>query len=87
MKRRIAWWALAGLIVACCWVLYGMALAPHTNLGRSAIVAITAPASLLGRRIPLAYYWAILLNGAIYALCGVAVELIRRLRGPSQTFC
>jgi hypothetical protein len=55
-----------------------MAIAPNTNLGRSLVVAITAPASLLGRRLPLAYYWFILLNGAIYAFAGVVAELLRR---------
>jgi hypothetical protein len=78
MKQRIAWWAFSGLALACFWVLYAMASAPNPNLGRSLVVAITAPASLLGRRIPLAYYWFILLNGAIYALGGVAVELLWR---------
>jgi hypothetical protein len=87
MKRRIAWWAFSGLAVACCLALYGLAAAPDINLGRSLVVAIIAPASLLGRRMPVAWYWAILLNGAVYALCGVAAELVRRrLRGPSQTF-
>ena len=52
--------------------------APNPALGRSAIVAITAPASLIGRKMPLAYYWFILLNAAIYALFGLATELLRR---------
>jgi len=87
MKQRIACWAFCGLAVACCWVLYAMATAPNPSLGRSLVVAITAPASLLGRSLPLAYYWFILLNGAIYALCGVAAELLRRqVRGASATF-
>jgi len=54
-----------------------MATAPNPNLGRSTLVAITAPASLLGRTIPLAYYWFILLNAATYALCGLAGEVLR----------
>ncbi|HJX84076.1 MAG TPA: hypothetical protein VJ723_07025 [Candidatus Angelobacter sp.] len=78
MKRRIGLWALGGFVVACCWVLYGMAAGPNENLGRSTIAAITAPASLFGRSFPIAFYWPILLNAAIYALFGLAVELLRR---------
>jgi len=79
MRRRIALWAVCGLAVACFWFVYGMAAGPTHNLGRSPIVAITAPVALLGRQAPLAYYWAILLNAAAYALLGLAFELIRRL--------
>ena len=78
MARRIGLWALLGLAVAGCWLVYGIATAPNLNLGRSTLVAITAPASLLGRIIPLAYYWFILLNAAAYALCGLATEVSRR---------
>jgi len=50
------------------------------SLGHSSIVAITAPASLLGRAMPLKYYWFILINGAAYALLGLATELFRPAR-------
>jgi hypothetical protein len=78
MKRRIGMWALSGFVVACCWVIFSMVAGPSVNLGRSAIVAVTAPASYLGRSMPLAYYWFILLNAALYALVGLAIELVRR---------
>ena len=78
MKQRIGLWALSGFIVACFWVVYGLATWPNSSLGHSTFVAITAPASLLGREFPLAYYWFILLNGATYALFGVSTELLRR---------
>ncbi len=78
MKRRIGLWALAGFAVACFWVVFGMATWPNYNLGRWTVVAITAPAMLLGRTIALAYYWFILLNAAAYALFGLATELLRR---------
>ena len=78
MKRRIGLWALSGFAVACGWVIYGMATAPSHNLGRWTIVAITAPASLIGRAIPLAYYWVIFFNAAAYALFGLATEPLRR---------
>ena len=77
MKRRIALWALAGLAVATFWMILGLFTWPNYNFGLSTIVAITAPASLLGRAIPLAYYWFILLNAAVYVLAGFAAELLR----------
>jgi len=39
---------------------------------------ITAPASYLGRRAPLAFYWFILLNAAMYAVVGLGTEFLRR---------
>ena len=78
MKRRISLWLLIGVAVACCWVLVGMFAGPSYNLGRSAIVAITAPASLLGRRMPLGVLRFILLNGGLYAIAGFAIELLRK---------
>ena len=55
-----------------------MAAGPTHNLGRWPLVTITAPVALLGRHMPLAFYWAILLNAATYALAGPAIELIRK---------
>ncbi len=83
MKRRLGLWALIGLAVACCWFFISLILPPAYmyNLGHSSIVAITAPASLLGRVMPLAYYWFILLNGVAYLFVGLATEWLR----PSRT--
>lgn len=78
MKRRISLWAITGFAVAYSWFIYSTATAPNPNLARWTIVAVTAPASLIGRAMPLAYYWFILLNAAIYALVGLASELLRR---------
>ncbi|HEY2359521.1 MAG TPA: hypothetical protein VGK36_00285 [Candidatus Angelobacter sp.] len=77
MMRRISLWAITGFAVACCWFIYSTATAPNPNLARWTIVAVTAPASLIGRAMPLAYYWFILLNAAIYALVGLTAELLR----------
>ena len=74
MTRRLGLWALVGLIVACCWVIIGMTVAPHYNLGRSTFVLVTAPASYVGRKIPLAFYWFILLNAVAYVIVGLAAE-------------
>ena len=78
MSRRISVWVLIGIVVACCWVALGLILGPNYNLGRSMLVAITAPASLLGRRMPLGVLWFILLNGVLYAVLGLAIELLRK---------
>ena len=79
MKRRISLWALIGIAVACCWVVVGFLAGPAYNPGRSTIAAMTAPASLLGRRAPLGITWFILLNGALYGTVGLAAELARSL--------
>ena len=78
MKRRIFLWALLGSSVASFWVLYVIATAPNPSLMHSSVLAITAPASLLGRSMPLAYYTFILLNGCFYGLIGLATELLRK---------
>jgi hypothetical protein len=82
MKRRLGLWALMGLVVACCWFLISLMLPPRYmySLGHSTIVAITAPASLLGRVGPQKYYWFILLNGVVYLLFGLTVEAFRPAR-------
>jgi hypothetical protein len=73
MKRRVGLWAVCGFVVACYWVIYGIFTWPN-NLGHSAALAITAPASFVGRAMPLKYYWFILLNAAVYAMFGLATE-------------
>jgi hypothetical protein len=78
MGRNIGIWTLIGFIVACGWVGIGIALGPSYNLGHSTLVSITAPASLLGRRVPLTFYWFILLNAATYAVVGLGTEFLRR---------
>jgi len=80
MLRRVALWGLSGLGVACFWVTLGILAGPSHNIGRWAIAAITAPASLLGRLMPLAGYKFALLNAAIYGVLGLGAELIRRHR-------
>jgi hypothetical protein len=77
MNRRVGLWALIGFSVACSWVVVGLFTWPNFNLGRSPLVAITAPAAFLGSFIPLAFYWFILLNAVIYALFGFATEALR----------
>ena len=78
MSRTVGIWALVGFVVACCWVVIGIALGPGYNLGRSTLLSITAPAALLGRRVPLTYYWFVLLNAGAYAVVGLGAEVLRR---------
>ena len=78
MGRNIGIWALVGFTVACCWVVIGIVAGPSYNLGRSTLVSITAPASFLGRRVAVTFYWFILLNAAIYAVAGLGTEVVRR---------
>lgn len=80
MKYRIRLWALAGIAVACGWVVVGLLAGLDYNPGQSMAAAITAPVSLLGRRMPLGVVWFVLLNGALYALVGAMLESLRRLR-------
>jgi hypothetical protein len=79
MRQTVSMWMLIGLAVACCWAVVGLLIGPTSyNLGHSTVVVITAPASLVGRKMPLGVVWFVLLNGGIYALVGLAIELIRR---------
>jgi hypothetical protein len=74
MKRRIILWVFAGIVVACSWAVVAVLTGPCHNLGRSIFVEITAPASLLGRWMPLGVIWFILLNGGLYGVLGLAIE-------------
>ncbi len=78
MKLRIALWCVIGIVVACSWVIIGMTLAHSYNFGHWAIVAITAPASLLGRSVAMKYQGFIALNGVMYAMAGIVFEFLRR---------
>lgn len=77
MNRRVGPWALIGFFVACIWVAIGLFTWPNFNLGHSPLVAITAPAAFVGSVVPLAFYWFILLNSAIYGVLGLGVEGLR----------
>jgi len=81
MKRRIAIWACAGFLVACCWTAYAFATAPDyetplTASGRviRVIAYLTCPTLLTG----LYFYWALIGNALTYALVGIAIETMRR---------
>ncbi len=83
MCRRIGLWALAGFAVAGFWVIFSLMIPRGVNFGYWTITAITAPASLLRHR-PVTWYEFILLNTAIYAMIGLAVEPVRLLLRSSR---
>ena len=74
MVLRISLWALLGLIVACGWIYYGMAAGADANVGSWTVVAITAPATLIGRMTPLPYSTVAFINAAIYAVVGFLTD-------------
>jgi len=87
MVRRIGLWALGGAAVAFLWFLYFVWLtwgAYHGGRGfefsavTEALVNITAPVRpLFGRHHAITWYWSIVMNAAIYACIGLAVETLR----------
>jgi hypothetical protein len=78
MNRAIGLWILLGIIVACCWVAAAHFF-PNTNLGRSTIATITAPAAYVGRTMPLGVLPFVLLNGALYGIVGLILASVRRV--------
>lgn len=88
MLRRIGIWALCGFAVALIWVLVFYSLGPSAGqyrsqsavlhyLGQSAVLRATAPVALVGRHHAITWYWSTVINAAIYACIGLAVETIR----------
>jgi hypothetical protein len=79
MMRAIVYWALAGFVVAWGWVMFGARPGFHTNFGEWTIVAVTAPASILGHRMPETWYQFILLNAAVYAVVGLGFGAVLKI--------
>jgi len=88
MLRRVGLWAFCGFAVALLWALAFYMLGPSHGeypsqgavlhyLGTSAILRITAPVALLGRYYAITWYCSALINAAIYACVGIAVEVVR----------
>ncbi|HVO63442.1 MAG TPA: hypothetical protein VMT53_21130 [Terriglobales bacterium] len=89
MKRRIAIWAGAGFLVACCWVLYTFAASPEQliiSLREPTVEAIgyvSLPLAFALRRFPLHFWWVPPINAATYAAIGLVMEFLRRKLHPS----
>jgi len=85
MKHRIAMWASAGFVVACCWIVYTFVTPPET-LGVTlrepliqALALTSCPISYAGRYFPLHFWWMPPINAATYALFGLIAEMLRRM--------
>ena len=85
MRIRIAIWAAAGALVVVLWLIYIQATigTPLQNPGGShgvgwALICLTCPIALAGRRYPETFYFVLMVNAATYALVGVVVETTRR---------
>jgi hypothetical protein len=83
MKRRIAIWAIAGFLVACCWALYAFATTPPAMTFGDPIMTLvefTCPvvAASFYFHFGVSLYWSLLANAATYALVGLIVETLRR---------
>ena len=82
MKFRIAIWAAAGALVVLGWTLFISSTSPTTLASQSPVwilVCLTCPI-VLAHHHALSIYWVLLANAATYALVGVIVETIRKLR-------
>lgn len=88
MLRRIGFWALGGCAVALFWALVFYLLGPSNgsypsqeavlqHLSHSLLLRISIPVALLGRHFAITWYWSAVMNAAIYACFGLAVETIR----------
>jgi len=74
MMRRIFLWSVAGLIVACAWIMISIVVGPDYNLVRWTVVEVTAPGWLIGHSMQLNQYWTVLINCAAYAVIGMLLE-------------
>jgi hypothetical protein len=87
MLRRISLWALVGAVVAFLWSLYFTWLTwgayhggPPFEFGAVAqtLANITIPIGpLFGRHHAITWYWSMVMNAAMYAFLGLAVETVR----------
>ena len=81
MKYRIAMWASAGFLVACCWALY-FAMRSKENPIEPIVYtlgSLTQPVVLIGSyfHFGMSFYLVILTNAVTYALVGLILETLR----------
>ena len=87
MLRRIGLWALCGFAVGFLWFVYfywhnysayhggpALAYSPASEILRDITIPI---APLFGRHHAITWYWSMVLNAGIYAVAGLAFEVIR----------
>jgi hypothetical protein len=83
VKYRIAMWASAGFLVAGCWNLYVLAMAPIQIASAEptvwTLVRFTCPVvpASFYFHFGLYFYWVLVANAATYAFAGVIAETLR----------
>gem|GEM_PF-712335 len=88
MLQRLGIWALCGCAVALIWAAVFYILGPSNGqypsqgavlhyLGYTPLLPVTAPVALLGRHHAITWYGSTVINAAIYACIGLAMETIR----------
>ena len=82
MKYRIAIWAAAGFLVASGWAFYFLVASKDhpTEPIVSTLVRLTCPVAIVGSHYPISLYSALVANVATYALIGLVVEILRRVK-------
>ena len=78
MKRRLALWAIVGLVVALSWVAISFAIPLSSEPFLWRLAQLTCPIALFAR-YAIKWYWVVLSNGAVYLLLGLVVEGVVRL--------
>jgi hypothetical protein len=80
MMRRIAMWAGVGFLIAAGWELLAFATYP-LSIERIhqlwILFKITCPLVAISFRYSMAWYTALLMNTATYALIGIVIEILR----------
>lgn len=88
MKYRIAGWAVLGLLVAGCWMLYFYVTDPGTPLDPlvRSLARYSCPIVLVGDyfNFGVPYYWVFVANAAVYGLAGAIIEKLLQLHRTAQ---
>lgn len=84
MKHTIILWAGFGFIVAAFWVLLGLAVPLFREPGLVFVARLTCPIVPISSAFHagVKWYWVLLSNIFAYALIGLFVRVLMRLRNP-----
>ena len=78
MKRRLALWGFAGLVVATVWVVLSMAIPLWSEPILWRLAEVSCPIVFFSR-YAIQWYWVVLSNVPVYLLLGFAVEGLLRI--------
>jgi hypothetical protein len=79
MKRRLALWGFAGLMVAIFWMLVSMAIPLWTEPLLWRLAQTSCPIVFFDH-FAIKWYWVVLSNVPTYLMFGFAIEVLLRLR-------